>query len=110
MSHSALILITVVSLGGWLAWSAFAVTRFNLRLRELWRLLQSKGRGRRVKEVRDDPWTNLPQQRYLFDEVDFDDPEIRALKLELRALWRKGIGSLVLVIPLSFLLTIFASF
>ena len=39
-----------------------------------------------------------------FDEVDFDDPEIRALKLELRALWRKGIGSLVLVIPLSFLL------
>ena len=104
MSHAALILITVVSLGGWLAWSAFEVTRFNLRLRELWRLLESKGRGHRVKEVRDDPWTNLPQQRYLFDEADFDDPEIRASKLELRALWRKGIGSLVLVIPLSFLL------
>ena len=44
-----------------------------------------------MKEVRDDPWTNLPQQRYLFDEVDFDDPEIRASKLELRALWRKGL-------------------
>ena len=62
MSHAALILITVVSLGGWLAWSAFEVTRFNLRLRDLWRLLESKGRGHRVKQVRDDPWTNLPQQ------------------------------------------------
>ena len=82
MSNTALTVITVVSLGGWLAWSAFEVTRFNVRL----------------------PWSNLPQQRYLFDEADFDDPEIRASKLELRTLWRRGIGSLVLVIPLSLLL------
>ena len=104
MSDTALILLTVVSLGGWLAWSAFEVIRFNLEVRGLWTLLEHKGRSHRVKEVRDDPWTNLPQQRYLFDETDCEDLDIRALKHALRAMWRRGVGSLLLVIPLSLLL------
>ena len=63
------------------------------------------GDGRRAIAGSSRPlFIHLTVPRYLFDEADFDDPEIRASKLELWALWRKGVGSLLLVIPLSFLL------
>ena len=49
------------------------VWRFNVRMPELWRLLESKERAHRVRELRDEPRTNLPSAKYLYDEVDFDD-------------------------------------
>ena len=60
------------------------VWRFNVRLPELWRLLESKGRAHRVRELHDEPRTNLPSAKYLYDEVDFDDRDIRELKLTLK--------------------------
>ena len=43
------------------------VWRFNVLLPELWRLLESKGRAHRVRELRDEPRTNLPSTKYLYD-------------------------------------------
>jgi len=40
--------------------SMVKVWRFNTRMPALWRLLQNKGRANRVREVRDDPRTNVP--------------------------------------------------
>ena len=72
------------------------VWRFNVRMPELWRLLESKGRAHRVRELRDEARTNLPSTKYLYDDVDFDDSDIRALKLTLRAMHRNTILSLLL--------------
>lgn len=71
------------------------VWRFNVRLPELWRLLESKGRAHRVRELHDEPRTNLPSAKYLYDEVDFDDRDIRELKLTLKAMHRNAILSLL---------------
>ena len=64
-------------------------------LPELWRLLESKGRAHRVRELRDEPRTNLPSTKYLYDEVDFDDRDIRELKLTLKVMHRNAILSLL---------------
>ena len=71
------------------------VWQFNVRFPELWHLLESKGRGHRVRELRDEPKTNLPSAKYLYNDVDFDDREIRELKLRLKAMHRNAILSLL---------------
>ena len=78
-----------------LVWCVRAVWRFNARMSELWRLLETKGRAHRVKELRDDPVTNLPPTKYLYNEVDFEDPDIRELKLTLKSMHQKGVGSIL---------------
>ena len=75
-----------------------AVVRFNRRMPELWQLLEDGGRSDRVRELRDDVWSNLPAARYLYDSVDFEDPQIRALKLALKQMHRSAISQL-LVFP-----------
>ena len=72
------------------------VVRFNRRMPELWRLLEDTGRSDRVRELRDDPSSNLPATRYLYDSVDYDDPRIRALKLAPKRLHRSAIAHLLL--------------
>ena len=71
------------------------VWRFNARMPALWSLLEAKGRAQRVRELRDEPWSNLPSKGYLYNDVDFDDPEIRDLKLSLKVMHRNGILSLL---------------
>ena len=73
------------------------VWRFNVRMPELWRLLENKGRAHRVREVRDEPRTNMPAAKYLYDEVDFGDRDIRELKLTLKVMHSVGIVSILLV-------------
>ncbi len=72
------------------------VWRFNVRIPELWQLLKDKGRAHRVREVHDEPRTNLPSTKYLYDEVDFDDRDIRELKSTLKAMHRVAVGSVLL--------------
>ena len=72
------------------------VVRFNRRMPELWKLLEGTGRSHRVRELRDDVWSNLPAARYLYDNVDFEEPEIRVLKLELKQMHRSAISNLLL--------------
>jgi hypothetical protein len=61
----------------------------------LWELLERRGLDERVRRLRDEAVTNLPQTQYLYDEVDCDDPEIRALKQQLRAQHRAAILSML---------------
>ncbi len=72
------------------------VVGFNRRMSGLWKLLETTGRSHRVRELRDDVWSNLPGTRYLYDSVDFEDPEIRALKLALKRMHLSAISSLLL--------------
>ncbi len=74
------------------------IVRFNRRMPELWQLLETKDRSRRVRELTDNIWYNLPAARYLYDEVDFEDPEIRGLKLTLMRMHRAAISSLLMFI------------
>ena len=48
--------------------SATMVWRLNARMPELWQLLENKGRRHRVREKRDEPRSNLPSTKYLYDE------------------------------------------
>jgi len=104
LTRGMLVLLTVVAAAGWLVYVGRRVWRFNLRVRELWRLLEDKGRADRVREVLKDPLSNVPQTRYLFDDRDFEDPEVRVLKLELRPMWRGGVLSVLSSIPLMLLI------
>jgi hypothetical protein len=72
------------------------VVHFNRRMPELWNLLGAKGRPHRVRELNTDAWSNLPAARYLYDNIDFEVPEIRELKLTLKQLHRSAITSLLL--------------
>ena len=72
------------------------VWRFNVRMPELWQLLEDKGRAHRVREVHDEPRTNLLSTKYLYDEVDFDDRDVRELKLTLKVMHRVAVGSVLL--------------
>ncbi len=72
------------------------VWRLNARMPELWRLLENTGRAHRVKELRDESRSNLPSTKYLYDEVDFDDSDIRELKLTLKLMHRSAIRSVLL--------------
>ncbi len=66
------------------------------RMPELWRLLENKGRRHRVRELRDEPRSNLPSTKYLYDEVDFDESDIREMKLTLKLMHRSAIRSVLL--------------
>ena len=72
------------------------VWRLNARMPELWRLLENKGRRHRVRELRDESRSNLPSTKYLYDEVDFDDSDIREMKLTLKVMHRSALLSLLL--------------
>ena len=72
------------------------VVHFNRRMPELRNLLAAKGRPHRVHELNTDTWSNLPATRYLYDNVDFEIPEIRELKLTLKQLHRSAIRNLLL--------------
>ena len=62
---------------------------------ESWKLLEARDRSHRVREL-DTGWSNLPVARYLYDNVDLEDPEILELKLTLKQLHRSAISSLLL--------------
>ncbi len=72
------------------------VVHFNRRMPELWSLLEAMERSHRVRELHTDAWTNLPAARYLYDNIDFEIPEIRELKLTLKKLHRSAITNLLL--------------
>ena len=91
---SITVLLSAVG-AGLLLLAIFLVIRFNLRMSDLWRLLESKGRGERVHELRDSALTNLPSTRYLYNDVDFDDSEIRDLKRRLKRMHWLAIASLL---------------
>ena len=88
------LLLTAVS-AGLLMHATRLVVRFNRRMPELWQLLEARQRAHRVRELRDEARSNLPAARYLYDSVDFEDPEIRTLKLVLKQ-QRSAILSLLL--------------
>ena len=81
--------------------SALLVVRFNRRMPELWRLLEVSERSHRVREVHTDAWSNLPAARYLYNDNDFEIPEIRELKLTLKRLHRSAITNLLLFMVVS---------
>ena len=72
------------------------VVSFNRRMPELWKLLETRERSQRVRELDTDAWSNLPAARYLYDDIDCENPEIRELKLTLKQLHRSAISSLLL--------------
>ncbi len=74
--------------------SARLVVHFNRRMRALWSLLEARERSHRVRELHTDARSNLPAARYLYDNIDFEDPEIRELKLTLKQLHRSAITNL----------------
>ncbi len=77
------------------------IVRFNRRMPELWELLGARERAHRVRELRDEVRSNLPAARYIYDSVDFEDPEIHELKLTLKQLHRSAILSLLLFIAVA---------
>ncbi len=91
------LIFAVVSVG-LLVHATRLIVRFNRRMPELWELLGARERTYRVRELRDEARSNLPAARYLYDSVDFEDPEIRELKLALKQLHRSAISSLLLFI------------
>ena len=93
---TALIIFGVALNAALLVRCATMVWRFNARMPELWRLLENKGRSYRVRELRDEPRSNLPSTKYLYDEVDFDDSDIREMKLTLKVMHRSAIRSVLL--------------
>jgi hypothetical protein len=72
------------------------VVQFNRRMPELWSLLEARERSHRVRELHTSAWSNLPAARYLYDNTDFEDPEIRELKLNLKQMHRSAITNLLL--------------
>ena len=91
-------LILAMVSAGLLVHATRQIVRFNRRMPALWALLEARQRAHRVRALRDEARTNVPAARYLYDSVDFDDPEIRALKLALKQMHRSGILSLLLLI------------
>ncbi len=89
------LLLTAAS-AGLLVHATRLVVRFNRRMPELWQLLEARQRVHRVRELRDEARSNLPAARYLYDRVDFENPEIRELKLVLKQQHRSAILSLLL--------------
>jgi hypothetical protein len=72
------------------------VVSFNRRMPELWNLLETSERSHRVRKIHIEAWSNLPAARYLYDNTDFEVPEIRELKLALKRLHRSAITNLLL--------------
>ncbi len=91
------LVLTAVS-AGLLVHATRLVVRFNRRMPELWQLLEARQRVHRVRELRDEAPSNVPAARYLYDRIDFEEPEIRALKLVLKQQHRSAILSLLLFI------------
>jgi hypothetical protein len=77
------------------------VVHFNRRMPELWNLLEARDRSHRVRVLHTEAWSNLPAARYLYDNSDFDVPEIRELKLALKQLHRSSITNLLLFMATS---------
>ena len=61
---------------------------------ELWSRLAVRGKSQRVRELR--VGSNLPAARYLYNDVDCDDSEIRELKRALEHLHRSAIAHLLI--------------
>lgn len=95
MTTAPIIFVVAVNTA-FLGRGATLVWRLNARMPELWQLLKNKGRRHRVSELRDQSRSNLPSTKYLYDEVDFDDSNIRELKWTLKVLHRSAILSLSL--------------
>ncbi len=95
---TALIIFVVALNAALLVRGATKVWRLTLcaRMPELWQLLENKGRRHRVSELRDESRSNVPSTKYLYDGVDFDDSDIRKLKLTLKVVHRSAILSLSL--------------
>ena len=93
---TALIILGVALNAALLVRGVRKVWRLNARMPELWRLLEHKGRRHRVRELVDEPRSNLPSTKYLYDEVDFDDSDIREMKLTLKVMHRSALLSLLL--------------
>ena len=72
------------------------VVHFNQRMPELWSLLEVRERSHRVRELHPNAWSTLPAARYLYDDLDFEIPDIRELKLTLKQLHRSAITNLLL--------------
>ncbi len=64
--------------------SARLVVHFNRRMPDSWNLLGAQGRPHHVRELNTNAWSNLSAARYLYDNIDFEVPEIRELKLTLK--------------------------
>ena len=88
------LLLTAVS-AGLLVHATRLVVRFNRRMPELWQLLEAR-HAHRVRELRNEARSNVPAARYLYDRIDFEDSEIRELKLVLKQQHRSAILSLLL--------------
>ena len=77
------------------------VVHFNRRMPELWNLLEASERSHRVRELHTNAGSNLPAARYLYDNTDFEVPEIRELKLNLKQMHRSAITNLLLFMAIA---------